>query len=428
MSQNNLSVVRAEPPKAFLPDARRSAPQLSDADREARSANVYGAQIRRCLPSRRIEVTTDGHSRWVVDYATNGPFALHAREEVVHGALDAIRDFGALHVSIASARAETGIASEIAERLNEMKGPNSASRVYPTTFAANTAVAAGLATVDATLVVHPNVHATVQFALKGAVRADRIIRTKNTAKVAAEMAKTTRRPVVIVEDGLYSMGRFADFKSFQEFLDQNPKGMVWLDDAHSVGMRGKNGRGEAMDRMENYASQCIVTGSFGKAFGAAGGFLVGPRPFVQDVLQASVADRFSCNLDVAAQGAVLAAMKLLSNPKEMASLQQQLDLRLQRVDEALADAGIATEQAGTSIAFRVVRFAGPKAAIRAAESLLEDGGFMTTPVYYPTIERGGGAIRISLSVGHTMADVDALLEALIPLVTTSEPSLDAAAG
>jgi 7-keto-8-aminopelargonate synthetase-like enzyme len=149
---------------------------------------------------------------------------------------------------------------------------------------------------------------------------------------------------------------------------------------------------------------------------------------VQDVLQASVADRFSCNLDVAAQGAVLAAMRLLSDPKEMASLQHQLDVRLQRIDEVLADAGIATEQAGTSIAFRVVRFAGPKAAIRAAKGLLEDGGFMTTPVYYPTIERGGGAIRISLSVGHTMADIDALLEALIPLVTTSELSLDVDAG
>ena len=106
---------------------------------------------------------------------------------------------------------------------------------------------------------------------------------------------------------------------------------------------------------------------------------------------------------------VLAAMKLLGDPDELSFLQRELTARLQRFDAALAAMGVTTEQAGSSIAFRVVPFSGPGEAIRAAGALLEDAGFLTTPVYYPTVARGTGAIRISLSVGHKMKDVDALI-------------------
>jgi 7-keto-8-aminopelargonate synthetase-like enzyme len=385
-------------------------------DEEARALNLYGVRILRCAGDRRIEIATAAGPRWVVDCATNGPFAMNLRAEVVAGAIGAISEFGALHTSIASARAQTGLGAAILGRLAEMKGGDSLGRAYPTTFAANIAAAAGLAKLDCTAVVHPNAHATVQFALEGAFDAGRLIRTKNTAEVAAAFAKTTRRPVVVVEDGLYSMGKFADFGALKGFLDAAPKGLVWLDDAHSVGMRGRGGRGEAMERMEGHADRCLVTGSFGKAFGAAGGFLVGPASFVRTALGVSVADRFSCNLDVAAQGAVLAAMNLLSRPEELGALQAALAARLGRLDAALADAGVETEQQGTSIAFRVVPFSGAAQAIRAAGVLLEQAGFLTTPVYHPTIARGAGAIRISLSAGHRLDDIDALGAALAPLL------------
>lgn len=386
------------------------------ADYEARARNLYGVEILRCGSDRRVQIATPAGPRWVVDCATNGPFAMNLRAEVVQGAIDAIKDFGALHTSIASARAQTGLAAAILGGLSEMKGGDSLARAYPTTFSANIAAAAGLAKMDCTVILHPNAHATVQFALDGAFSAERLIRTKNTAAVAMAFAKTTRRPVVIVEDGLYSMGSFADFESLKNFLNANPKGMVWLDDAHSVGMRGRNGRGEAMERMEDYADRCIVTGSFGKAFGAAGGFLVGPAAFVQTTLGVSVSDRFSCNLDVAAQGAVLAAMTLLRRPEELHFLQDALAARLKRLDDALGAAGVVTEQSETSIAFRVVPFAGAAEAIHAAGILLEEAGFLTTPVYYPTIARGAGAIRISLSAGHAVSDVDTLIEKLVPLL------------
>lgn len=306
------------------------------------------------------------------------------------------------------------MASEITRRISEYKTGDSESRLYPTTFSANSAVAAGFASsiLDATAIVHPNVHATVQFAIAGAFSPDRIIKTKNTAKVASAFAKTTKRPVVIVEDGLYSMGNFADFESLSTFLDENKNGWLWFDDAHSVGMRGSNGRGEAMERMEKYNQRTIVTGSLGKAFGAAGGFMSGPRVFTQNMLTCSVPDRFSCNLDISAQGAILAAMDILKDKKQYKELQEGLQFRLQRLDDALDAINIKTEQHGKPIAYRVIPFSGPQEAILSASKLLHDFGFLTTPVYFPTIARGKGAIRVSISSEHNLSDIDNFVLAL----------------
>ncbi|NRB25730.1 aminotransferase class I/II-fold pyridoxal phosphate-dependent enzyme [Shewanella sp.] len=388
-------------------------------DVEARRCNLYGLNILRCGKNRLIEIDTTLHGpRWVVDCLSNSPFALNIRSEVVEGSIDAIRHFGALHASVASARAQTGIKNKITQKLTVMKTGNSESRLYPTTLSANIAVATGLARKEfnAIVIVHSNVHATVQFAIAGAFDSARVIKTKNTAAVANAYAKTTRRPVVIIEDGLYSMGNFADFNALGNFLDENVNGWLWFDDAHSVGMRGENGRGEVMERMEKYTDRTIVTGSLGKAFGAAGGFMAAPKSFTQNMLSVSIPDRFSCNLDVSAQGAILAAMDLLSDSDKYKSLQNALKIRLNRFDKALNEMGIQTEQSGTPIAFRVISFENPQEAIRAASTLLHDEGFITTPVYFPTIARGKGAIRISLSTGHKLVDIDRLIKALDKLI------------
>ena len=381
----------------------------------ARSASVYGLEIVRLTGARHLIIQTQQGERSAIDFATNSPLGLNERAEVRDGAIEAIRKYGALHASIATARANTALSSAIAQRLVQMKGGDSLARVYPTTLSANIAVAAGLSQLDCTVVVHPNAHATVQLALKAALPAERVIRTGNTVEVALAFAKTTRRPVAIVEDGLYSMGHFADFAALRRFLDNVPNGLVWLDDAHSVGMRGKAGRGDAMEQLASYAQSVVVTGSFGKAFGAAGGFMVGPRLFVEAALKSSVADRFSCNLDIAGLGAVAAALDLLAVPEELERLQNRLAERLERLDAGLSAAGLETPQARSPIAFRVVPFKGPIQAIRAAGELLQNDGFLTTPVYFPTIARNAGAIRLSVSAAHEIADVDALVAALIRL-------------
>jgi len=106
----------------------------------------------------------------------------------------------------------------------------------------------------------------------------------------------------------------------------------------------------------------------------------------------------------------------------MRELQDALKIRLDRLDFALDKIGIHTEQRKTPIAYRVIPFSGPKEAIRGASILLNDEGFITTPVYYPTIAQGKGAIRISLSADHKIVDIDRIVIALDRLLSKKSTS------
>jgi 7-keto-8-aminopelargonate synthetase-like enzyme len=112
----------------------------------------------------------------------------------------------------------------------------------------------------------------------------------------------------------------------------------------------------------------------------------------------------------------MASLRILARPGTLTTLRAQLNTRLAIVDAALAANGLRAEQAGTSIPFRVIYFGGPEEAISSAGTLLEEADCLTTPVYHPTIARGAGAIRISISVGHAVEDIHKLMGALLALI------------
>jgi 8-amino-7-oxononanoate synthase len=377
-------------------------------DQQAYELGLYGFEIRRIRTGRQIELA-DG--RTVTDFATNCPLGVNEQPKVRLAAIEAIVDFGSVHSSIASARATTWMTSEIAERVSKMKGPGSSARLYPTTLSANQAVSAGISETGGHIVIDPRSHATVMSAVG---KPQNLHVCKDSVRLAGVYAASSGRSVWLVGDGLYSMGKFADFDAIIEFLRKNPNGYVWLDDAHSVGMLGNAGRGEAMERLseKSISDRVVVTGSFGKAFGAAGGFAVGSDAFITKMLKTSVADRFSCNVDVAAQGAILAAMEMLADGDALLDRQRALEERLKIFDSRLLESGIVCEQHASKIAFRLVPFATPEVAIEVAGKMLAKG-FMTTPVYYPTIARGVGGIRVSISAAHAPADVKTLADLFV---------------
>ena len=381
-------------------------------DALARKLGVYGFEISQILEGRRVAIANCDHL--VVDFATNCPFGINEMPEVRMAAIEAVSRYGGLHSSIAAARATTGMTSEVISRIGAMKGSQSSARLYPTTLSANSAVGCAIQNSKSQIVIDPYAHATMMAAIN-CVPADRKIVSKNPIGVAKEFAATSTRTVYLLGDGLYSMGKFADFDGICDFLSTCPNGRVWLDDAHSVGLRGRDGRGEAMERLSEFEDRSIVTGSLGKAFGAAGGFAVGPQSFINEMLKASVADRFSCNVTLAAQGAILAAMRLLADPTKLKTFQRSLETRLARFDELVLKGGIVTEQHNSPIAFRLLPCDGPIAAIRIAGKLLA-AGFMTTPVYFPTIARDKGGIRVSLSCSHSEQDVEQIADLLVSLI------------
>ena len=84
---------------------------------------------------------------------------------------------------------------------------------------------------------------------------------------------------LVMSDGLFpTLGRIAPLPDYLEVLEPYG-GLVWLDDAHPVGILGPNGRGTT-DYFGVTSKRVFSGGTLSKAFGGFGGIVSGPADFI----------------------------------------------------------------------------------------------------------------------------------------------------
>jgi len=124
-------------------------------------------------------------------------------------------------------------------------------------------------------------------------------------KVPAEAAK------FIVSDGVFSTGgEIVDLPRLNEIAKKH-KARIMIDDAHSVGVIGKGGRGTASEfNLENEID--LTMGTFSKTFASLGGFVAGPERVINFIKHYSLALIFSASPTPASVAAALAALEVLN--------------------------------------------------------------------------------------------------------------------
>lgn len=213
------------------------------------------------------------------------------------------------------------------------------------------------------------------------------------------------RTRLIVTDGVFSMeGDVAKLPEIVE-LARRHDAVVTVDDSHATGVLGKGGRGTP----EHFGLEeevDLVTSTLGKALGgAAGGFVAGPEPVVDYLVQRSRPQLFSNALPPTVAASALAAVRYLeAHPERVATLHE--NARYFRA--SLVEMGLKPLAGETPI---VPILLGETAlAIRASEMLLEEGVFVTG-FGFPVVPQGEARVRCQVSAGHTREDLDFALEA-----------------
>lgn len=205
---------------------------------------------------------------------------------------------------------------------------------------------------------------------------------------------------LIVTDGVFSMeGDIAPLPGIVE-LAKKYDATVMVDDSHATGVIGKTGRGTP----EYYGllgQVDIITGTFGKALGGAGGgFIAGKKPVIDLCIQRSRPHLFSNSLPPVLTSVALAAIEYLEHhPEKVRSLQQ----KTKYFRENLKKAGI-TPLEGDSAIIPVMIYDTAK-AIRAAVEMLEQGVYVIG-FGYPVVPEGQARIRIQVSDALSYEDID----------------------
>ncbi|GAA4317567.1 glycine C-acetyltransferase [Compostibacter hankyongensis] len=218
-------------------------------------------------------------------------------------------------------------------------------------------------------------------------------------------ASAAQRTRVIVTDGSFSMdGTIAQLDRICDLADRYDA-VVMVDESHSTGVLGKNGRGtheyrNVLGRID------IITGTLGKALGgASGGFTSGRREIVSMLRQRSRPYLFSNTLAPAVVGASIAVLDLLS---ETTQLRDKLEKNTQYFRSRMTEAGFDIKP-GVHPIVPVMLYEAALAQKMAAR-LLEEGIYVSG-FFYPVVPQGQARIRVQISAAHEQEHLDKAIAA-----------------
>ncbi len=222
----------------------------------------------------------------------------------------------------------------------------------------------------------------------------------NSLEDKLKQAATGDGVALIVTDGVFSMeGDITPLPGIIE-LAKKYDAIVMVDDSHGTGVIGETGRGTP-EYYDLLGQVDIITGTFGKALGGAGGgFIAGKKPVIDLCIQRSRPHLFSNSLPPVLTSVALAAIEYLQcHPEKVRSLQK----KTKYFRENLKKAGI-TPLEGDSAIIPVMIYDTAK-AIRAAIDMLEQGVYVIG-FGYPVVPEGQARIRIQVSDALSYEDID----------------------
>ena len=212
---------------------------------------------------------------------------------------------------------------------------------------------------------------------------------------------------IICTDGVFSMdGNAAPLDKICALAEQYDA-LVMVDECHSAGVLGRTGRG--ITELYNLRGQVdILTGTLCKAFGGAvGGFTTGRKEIIDRLRQRSRPYLFSNSLPPAVVGAGIELFKMLG---ESDAIHDRLVANVEHFRSAMLAAGFDIKP--TQSAICAVMLYDAKLSQEFATRLQDEGVFVTG-FYYPVVPKGQARIRVQVSAGHTVEQLDRCVAAFV---------------
>ena len=220
-----------------------------------------------------------------------------------------------------------------------------------------------------------------------------------------------KRIKLIVVDGIFSME--GDIVKLPEIVKLAEKydASIMVDDAHSLGVIGKNGSGTAShfgltDKVD------LIMGTFSKSFASLGGFIAADKEVINFIKHNSRSLIFSASMTPASTASVLASIEIMENEPER--IKHLWDITVYALD-AFKTAGFDTGKSETPIIPLFIR--DDIKALQMTMMLLEEGIFVN-PVVSPAVPKEDCLIRYSLMATHTKEQVEISVEKITKAAKT----------
>jgi 8-amino-7-oxononanoate synthase len=212
---------------------------------------------------------------------------------------------------------------------------------------------------------------------------------------------------LIVVEGLYSMD--GDIPNLPELLALKDRFGCWLlvDEAHSIGGLGQNGRGISEHFGEDPRRIDIIVGTLSKTFASCGGFVCAQRSVLDWMRFTLPGFVYSVGLPPVIAAAAHAALELIvAEPERTATLHMNARRFYNRAQEARLATGSAVGHGIVPVLFPDLN-----STIEGSDFLLKRGIY-APPIVQVGVPKGLPRIRFFISARHSSEDIDRAVSAL----------------
>lgn len=346
------------------------------------------------------EVWIDG--RQLIMIGSNNYLGLTQDKRIKEAAIRAVEKYGSGCTGSRFLNGTLPLHVELEEKLAKYMNKEGAL-VFSTGFQTNLGTLSTVVGKDDIIFADRNNHASIVDGCR--LSFGRVVKFKhNDMRDLERLLKASKeRGKLIVADGVFSMeGNLINLPDLTE-LAQTYDARIMVDEAHSIGVFGENGRGTVEhfgleDRVD------IVMGTFSKSFASLGGFIASNARVIDYVQHHSRALIFSASMPPAAVASVIAALEIIENEPER---REQLWKNVKKMKSAFDELGFNTCSSASPIIPIVI---GEMMDTFVFWKKLFDSGVYANPAIPPAVPQGKSLIRTSYMATHTEEELNKVLD------------------
>ena len=230
----------------------------------------------------------------------------------------------------------------------------------------------------------------------------------NDVEHLEELLKTSNAntPKLIVFESLYSMeGLRSPIKQIVN-LAKKYNALTYLDEVHSVGLYGPEGRGIAAE-LDVIDDIDIINGTLSKAFGQMGGYVAANNDIIDFIRSFAPGFIFTSSANPSIAAASIQAIQIA---KRADILRENIKMNSNLIREGLSEYNIPFLKNDSHIV--PIHLYEPELCKKAANTLIEEHGIYIQPIFYPTVPKGDERFRVTITPKHSASDVQSFVESL----------------
>jgi len=219
------------------------------------------------------------------------------------------------------------------------------------------------------------------------------------------LEKYKNSELIVMTDGVFSMDGDCSPLSEISKLCRQHNALLVVDDAHGVGVLGKNGAG-LVEEMNLEKKVDLLIGTFGKSFGAAGAFIVGNETIIEVFIQKARTYIYTTALLPSLAATITHTLKMI---KESDSLRLHIRELVAHYKKLSKKAEIYTSKFDNHIQPLVV--GGANEAVQLSKALYKKN-ILVPAIRPPTVPKDTSRLRISITAAHTKKDISLLVKTI----------------